>query len=48
MAPSAGGGEISARVGLAGGSGDEGTLGVWRGEWCVSFDRLYDASDIYR
>ncbi len=43
-----GGGEISVRVGLVGGSGDEGTLGVCRGEWCISLDRLYDPLDIYR
>jgi len=41
------GGEISTRVGLTGGSGDEGMLGVCCGEWCVSLDRLYDPLDIY-
>ena len=45
-AVSAGGGEISARVGLVGGSSDEGTLGSWQGEWCVSLERLRDPSDI--
>jgi len=47
MAGAVGGGKISTRVGLAGGSGDKGTLGVWRGERCISLDRLYDPSDIY-
>jgi len=42
----AGGGEISARVGLAEGSGNKGTLGVCHSEWCVSLERLYDVSDI--
>ncbi len=47
-AVSAGGSETSTRVGLVGGSGDEGMLGLWWGKWCVSLDRLREVSDIYR
>ncbi len=47
MAGAVGGGEISARVRLVGGSGDEGMLGVCCGKWCISLERLYDPLDIY-
>ena len=33
-----GGGKSSARVGLAGGSRDEGTLGECQGERCISLE----------
>ncbi len=38
MVGAVGGGETSMRVGLAGGLGDDGTLGVCRGERCISLE----------